>query len=139
MKPHRRIAFAATLALGFAACDPPTPTGMRAHESPNATRIAVRPPEPGKPADEFSGTVASNSRGLTAPARDADLRYRVGRALAAAPGVHPAAIDIAARNGVVALYGTVDAPAERDRILQVASRVDGVKRVVSYLIVVRGS
>lgn len=139
MESDRRIAVVAMLALGSAACDGPTSSGMQVHETPNATRIAVRPPEAGKPADDFSGTVAPNSRESTAPARDADLRYRVGRALAGARGVHYSDIDIVARNGVVALYGTVDAPTERDRILQVASRVDGVKRVVNFMIVVRGS
>jgi hyperosmotically inducible periplasmic protein len=42
-------------------------------------------------------------------------------------------IDVDTNNGVVTLNGIVDSPEQRARAEELASRVDGVKRVVNNL------
>jgi len=48
-------------------------------------------------------------------------------------------IDVDTTNGVVSLTGTVETPEQRRRAEQLASRVDGVQRVINNLQVARRS
>ena len=68
---------------------------------------------------------------------DAALTASVNAALVADKPSNFTRIDVDTTNGVVALNGTVESPEQRARAEQLASRVDGVKRVVNNLQVSR--
>jgi hyperosmotically inducible protein len=64
---------------------------------------------------------------------DAALTASVNAALVADKPSNFTRIDVDTTNGVVSLTGTVETPQQRTRAEQLASRVDGVKRVVNNL------
>ena len=64
---------------------------------------------------------------------DAALTASVNAALVADKPSNFTRIDVDTTNGVVTLTGTVETPQQRTRAEQLASRVDGVKRVVNNL------
>jgi hyperosmotically inducible periplasmic protein len=61
---------------------------------------------------------------------DAAITGKVKTALMAEPGIRSLKIDVDTKNGVVTLNGTVDTAEQKDRALQVAQNVNGVKSVV---------
>src|SRR5262245_50585547 len=72
------------------------------------------------------------------PSPDEALADRVKTTLVGA-GLGVLAVDVAATNGAITLYGTVDSSAVRDQAARVAGSVAGVKSVANELVVVRGS
>ena len=68
---------------------------------------------------------------------DAALTASVNAALVADKPSNFTRIDVDTTNGVVALNGTVETPEQRARAEQLASRVNGVKRVMNNLQVSR--
>ena len=70
---------------------------------------------------------------------DAALAALVKSVLVAEPGLKASAIQVEAADGVVTLHGTTESGGDRDKALQVASRVTGVKAVEDKLIVMKGS
>ena len=68
---------------------------------------------------------------------DAALTASVNAALVADKPSNFTRIDVDTTNGVVALNGTVETPEQRARAEQLASRVNGVKRVINNLQVSR--
>ena len=72
-------------------------------------------------------------------AADQMLIVRVKLGLLADPALQALPIGVNASNGVVTLYGTVDTPENRDKAVQSAATVDGVKAVRNKLVVAKGS
>jgi hyperosmotically inducible periplasmic protein len=68
---------------------------------------------------------------------DAALTASVNAALVADKPSNFTRIDVDTTNGVVALNGTVESPEQRARAEQLASRVNGVKKVINNLQVSR--
>jgi osmotically-inducible protein OsmY len=64
---------------------------------------------------------------------DAELGGKVKQAL------HTSGVEVSAADGVVTLYGTVDAPAEPHRLAMLAMSIEGVRSVVNNLVVTRRS
>jgi hyperosmotically inducible protein len=64
---------------------------------------------------------------------DAALTASVNAALVADKPSNFTRIDVDTTSGVVSLTGTVETPEQRRRAEQLASRVDGVKRVINNL------
>jgi osmotically-inducible protein OsmY len=64
---------------------------------------------------------------------DADTEAAVLEALIYDEEVHAADVDVAARDGVVKLTGTVEAASQRERAARVAGEVGGVRRVLNHL------
>jgi hyperosmotically inducible protein len=62
---------------------------------------------------------------------DAAITGKVKSALMAEPGIRSMKIDVDTKNGVVTLNGTVDTQDQKNRAMQVAQNVSGVKSVVS--------
>ena len=48
-------------------------------------------------------------------------------------------VEVSASDGVVTLYGTVERPADKDRVALAAMEVEGVRSVVNNLVVMRDS
>jgi hyperosmotically inducible periplasmic protein len=64
---------------------------------------------------------------------DGAITTRVNAALVTDKPSYFTRIDVDTNNGVVTLNGIVDSPEQRARAEQLASRVDGVKRVINNL------
>lgn len=70
---------------------------------------------------------------------DAALTASVKASLVSDKASNLTRIDVDTTNGVVALNGVVENPEQRSRAEQLASRVDGVKKVINNLQVQRRS
>ncbi len=125
---------AAIVLASLASCDSQAPV-----EPTAARRDAVPPTAAAKPAEEFRSSVTPNPSPAPASVADTELSGKVKNALASTKGMEIGGVEVEAANGVVTLYGTVDAPAEKDRAAILAMEVDGVRSVVNNLVVIRGS
>ena len=126
-------ASAAALGLSIAACDNPGPAEKVGQQIDRSVEKAGQQLADAKQAGE--SVVVQAGQGLD----DASLTARVKAALLGTPGVGAMKIDVETRNGVVALFGTVDDATERKQALQAARSVDGVRSVDDRLVVVKGS
>ena len=92
------------------------------------------------PADKPQKAAEVNpSRAVVGSTADTELSTKVKSALTEAPDINMAGLQVASTDGVVTLYGTVDAPDEKDRAAMLALEVEGVRSVVNNLVVVKGS
>lgn len=66
---------------------------------------------------------------------DATITTKVKAAVLAEPGLKALQINVDTRDGNVTLNGTVDTPALKERAMQVAQGVEGVKTVSDQLVV----
>lgn len=110
-----RNTLAIALVLGLAACGGDKPKLPPAADAGTPKTIT---PEPAK------------------PSADKELAQRVARAI---EGAKLRGIDVAAADGVVTLRGSTTGVKERERAVQAAAKVEGVKAVESLLDVVTGS
>jgi hyperosmotically inducible protein len=76
---------------------------------------------------------AANTTG--AKVDDAAITTKVKTALMAEPGLRSLEIDVDTRDNVVTLNGTVDSQEKKQRAMQIAQGVDGVKSVSDNLVV----
>jgi hyperosmotically inducible periplasmic protein len=101
----------------------------------NVVDNIVIAPEPG--AAPTTGTTGDTSIGAAASAAvtDAGITTKVKTSLLGDPDVGGLRIDVDTRDGVVTLTGTVSSSAEKARALDLAGKVDNVKRVEDKLTV----
>ena len=126
---NRTLSFAALAALActLASCDEPAPGEQMSRAAPASQ------PAPAPAPKAANALEPSPQAQLEA---DMDLSSKVKAAMQEPASSH---IEVAANDGVVTLYGTVDAPADRQRIALAAMSVEGVRSVVNNLVVLRGS
>jgi osmotically-inducible protein OsmY len=117
------IAAIAAFAINLGACDP----------QPELQQAAGNPEKATKRVENAQPRVGSPQLQLAA---DMELSGKVKDMLQEPARSH---VEVASADGVVTLYGTVDAPAEKDRIALLALGVEGVRSVVNNLVVVRGT
>jgi BON domain-containing protein len=143
MNRNLSIAALAALACGLAACNDPSPGAPR---NPGAPAGPGAPESPGKQ----SSNAAPASQPVPPPQQtakagqspqvqleaDMELSSKVKAALQEPQKGH---VEVAANDGVVTLYGTVEAPSDKQRIALAAMGVEGVRSVVNNLVVLRGS
>jgi len=120
----RTAALAAIFPLALAACGHDTSPVNTPAKAP-AAAPAVPP-----------NAAAPQSSPTLQLAADMDLSSKVKEAL---PEPERGHVEVAAFDGVVTLYGTVDEAGDKDRLAQLALAVQGVRSVVNNLVVVRGS
>lgn len=125
----------AAAAASLAACGPQS----EPKEQANSSTVAASPATPAKPAENFRSSVAPTSPPDSPTAADTNLSNRVRSTLTQTAGMEIGGVQITAANGVVTLYGTVDAASEKDRAAILALGIDGVRSVVNQLVVMRGS
>lgn len=121
----RHASLAAFAVIALAACDsaePPKPAAA----------------EPVKPAMQ-SAAPAPTPPSAPAPSADEQLLARVQNALRDTRKVDAQGVGVTVADGVVSLFGTAPSDAERRGIEKFVAGIDGVKSVVSKLVVVRGS
>ncbi|HTQ72988.1 MAG TPA: BON domain-containing protein [Burkholderiales bacterium] len=126
---------AAAAVLGLGGCDwiqslwksEPAPQAQQAPAQGKIEVAAAKPAESAKPVEP--------------PPVDENkvLAGKVKSALGADPALKTLAIDAAASDGVVTLYGTADNKRNRDKAARVAAGVPGVKSVKNELVIVAGS
>jgi len=123
-----RTLLAILIALALAACDsaePPKPAAA---------------PEPSKPlAQAPAPTPPPQPVAAVQPSADEVLAARVKKALLDTRNVDGQGVDVRVEHGAVTLYGTTGSADERRRIEQFVAGLDGVRSVVSQLVIVRGS
>ena len=108
------IAAAAVLAFGLSSCN-----------EPSSIEPVAAAPSP--------AAGAAKSGPQTQLAADMDLSTKVKDAL------QQNRVEVAASDGVVTLYGTVENPGDKDRLALTAMNVEGVRSVVNNLVVMRSS
>jgi HSP20 family molecular chaperone IbpA len=81
------------------------------------------------------GNSTASAGNASAPASDAAITTKVKTAMMAEPGIRSAKIDVDTKDGVVTLKGSVDSQQHKDRAIQLAQNVNGVKSVVDNLAV----
>jgi osmotically-inducible protein OsmY len=128
MKSNACIAAIAAAAC-LCACDSPDPAPQASADQ----KSAAAPAQPAKPAEAVQSSATPNA------ADDSDLSNKVRKVLTTASGMEIGGVEIAAADGVVTIYGTVDEPSEKDRAAILALGIDGVRSVVNRLVVIRGS
>jgi hyperosmotically inducible protein len=132
------IALTALFALGLAACDRPVRTVDKSDPSRNSVALrpssepaAVRPekaaPDPAQPTQAKSDS----------PAADAALSEKVRQALVSEHGIGARDLQVTAQNGVVTLSGKIEEKSDQERMMLVAMSIDGVRSVVSNLVLDR--
>lgn len=136
MKRIILIEFAALLALGLAACDRSTTTVDKS--GPADTGVAQTGSSAAKSANAEKAAEASPyAAGKSDVPADAALSEKVRQALVTERGINARDLDVKAQNGVVTLSGKVEEKSDRERMMLVAMSVDGVRSVVSNLVVER--
>ena len=126
MKRNLRAAALLLLSLGLASCDATPPDQKTGSAAP-----VIPPAPPAQPA-EAAGTSPPQVK------QDADMMLS-SKVKAAVQKRATSHIEVAASDGVVRLYGTVDAPEDKQRFALAAMDVEGVRSVVNNLVVLRGS
>lgn len=135
------IAFAALFTLGLAACDRPSRTADKS--DPARESVAVRPsnevatPRLDPQAANSPQTVRSAEATAESPVVDAALSEKVRQALVNEHGITARDLEVTTHHGVVTLSGKVDEKSDQERMMLVAMSVDGVRSVVSNLVVDR--
>ncbi len=69
---------------------------------------------------------------------DSAITTKVKSAVLAEPGLKTLQIGVDTKDGVVTLSGTVDTPVLKERAMQIAQKVDGVRSVVDNLAIKTG-
>ena len=132
MKQATLIALAALVTLGLAACDLPATSDRSAQRSNEATTPRVGTPAANPPQPAQSAEAKADS-----PVVDAALSEKVRQALVNEHGLNARDLQVIAQNGVVTLSGKVEEKSDQERMMLVAMSVDGVRSVVSNLVVDR--
>lgn len=136
----KSLALLAAAALALAGCNrsPGDPPAKAADAGKPAPAKAVGAESP-RAAEPFKSAVTGKPAPGSPQAVDAELSSKVKQALTQATDISTAGLEVASSNGVVTLYGTVDASIEKDRAAMLAMEVEGVRSVVNNLVVVKGS
>lgn len=130
MRQAIRFALPAMVAISLAACDRETTT---VEKSDSVQTTVAR-----APASEYAQTSpATTAATPAAPAADVALSEKVREALVTERGINARDLQVNAQNGVVTLSGKVEEKSDQERMMLVAMSVDGVRSVVSNLVVER--
>lgn len=126
----RTASLAIALVFGLAACgeaEPPKPAAAPESPKPMSQAPASAPTPPPAP-------VAAAQ-----PSADELLAGRVKQALRDTKKVDGQGVGVRVADGTVTLYGTAPTAEEQRRIEQFVAGVEGVRAVLSKLVIVRGS
>jgi hypothetical protein len=125
----------ALMPLVLTACDNDAPERLAARNQAHAVEVRSPPPLPPQPSIDPPGSRGSSSLSSS----DGTLAAMVEAALLAEPELHHSAIDVTAVDGTVYLRGKAKDRNARRLATQIATTVDGVKRVQNELFVTAGS
>lgn len=127
MQNNHRLPILALAAASFAllgtGCSDPDPHAASARD------------KMGTAVDKMAAKTDRATTTAAAAIDDATITTKVKAAVLAEPGLKSLQIDVDTKNAVVTLNGTVGSGELKDRAMQVAQKVDGVRSVVDKLIV----
>jgi osmotically-inducible protein OsmY len=128
------IAIVAGMALATAGCDQQrNPAETAGQKIDRATENA------GQKIDRASNEVAEKSKVAAAKAAtildDAALTAKVKAALFAEPGLKTLQLEVETHDGIVTIAGAVDSPVLRQRAVEIAGSMLGVRQIVDKLVV----
>ena len=130
MRQAIRYALPALVAISLVACHRETTTVEKTDSAPTTVARA--------PASEYAQpSPAPTAAPSPAPAADVALSEKVREALVTERGINARDLQVNAQNGVVTLSGKVEEKSDQERMMLVAMSVDGVRSVVSNLVVER--
>lgn len=139
-----QLASASALALSLAACDQNTSAekigrdvGRAADKAGQQIGQAAATAE--RKIDQTAAAAGEKLAEAGNAMDDAALTAKVKSALIAEPGLKALAIDVDTSGGVITLNGTVNNDENRNKAVQLAQGVQGVKSVRDNLVVSRGS
>jgi hyperosmotically inducible protein len=84
-------------------------------------------------ADKVAAATERATKETAVVVDDAAITTKVKSAVFAEPGLKTLQINVDTKDGVVTLSGTVDTPVMKDRAMQIAQQVNGVRSVVDNL------
>ena len=84
-------------------------------------------------ADKVASATERATKETAVVVDDAAITTKVKSAVFAEPGLKTLQINVETKDGVVTLSGTVDNPGLKERAMQIAQHVDGVRSVVDNL------
>ena len=126
--------FAAGTVIFAAGCD------QRNSTNPSTTSKATPPASSAAPSTTNSASTAGDKMAASTQKAgdkldDAAITTKVKTALMAEPGLRSLEINVDTRDNVVTLNGTVDSQEKKQRAMQIAQGVEGVKSVSDNLVV----
>ena len=127
------IAAASAFSLSLAACDQNTSAEKVGRNIDRAADKAE------KKVDQASDAAGKKLSEAGKSMEDAALTAKVKSALIAEPGLKALSINVDTADGVITLNGTANSPENRDKAVQVAQNVPGVKSVRDNLVVSKGT
>jgi osmotically-inducible protein OsmY len=89
----------------------------------------------GSTADKMASATDKATVNAAAAIDDATITTKVKAAVMAEPGLKTLNIDVDTKDAVVTLNGTVDSPVLKQRAMQLAQNIGGVRQVVDNLVV----
>jgi len=126
----RSLLLSVVASVALAACD--------SGEAPKPAAVA-EPIQPPPQATAAAPSPAPTPVVAATPSPDADLAARVNRALRESTRVPGQGVDATVKGGVVTLFGTVPSAGDRGTVADFVAGIEGVRSVVSKLVVVQGS
>ena len=145
MTRFRRATVATVLALSLAACDQKPQTGKLGNDSDRAIKDANRQVDRAavdarQKMDQAGNVISEKTAEAGKAVDDAVLTAKVKSALIAEPSLNRSLkIDVDASGGAVTLKGVANNNSDREKAVQIASSVEGVRSVKNNLVVVSGS
>ena len=130
--------FAAGTVLFAAGCDQRNSTPNTSSTATPPTAASTAPTTTDKmasAADRTGDKMASATAKAGDKVDDAAITTKVKTALMAEPGLRSLEINVDTRDNVVTLNGTVDSQEKKQRAMQIAQGIDGVKSVSDNLVV----
>jgi hyperosmotically inducible protein len=124
-------AILAGTALATAGCGDRTPGQTVGQKMDRATDKVASSTE--RATDKVASATERAATKTGAAVEDTAITTKVKSAVLAEPGLKTLQIGVDTKDGVVTLSGTVDTPVLKERAMQVAQQVDGVKSVVDNL------
>jgi len=114
-----------------------TDAGAQGNVAQGNTNMAANSAQGGtEPAAQGGSDAKSDG---AASSQDDAVSAKVKAAIVADPGLSTSQINVATKNSVVSLNGTVDNPMSKERAAQIAQTVSGVRSVDNNLTVKQGS
>ena len=129
--------FAAGTVLFVAGCDQrnSSPGTSSTATPPTSSSTTTATDKMASAADRTGDKMANATQNAGAKVDDAAITTKVKTALMAEPGLRSLEINVDTHDNVVTLNGTVDSQEKKQRAMQIAQGIDGVKSVADNLVV----
>lgn len=133
IKNFTLIGISILFVAGLAACDKPGPAETAGKKIDQTVAEASK--KISEAADKVGKKLEEQGEKASVTIDDAEITTKVKAAIFAEPGLQTLQMGVDTIKGVVTLSGSVDSLASSDRAKALAGAVDGVKEVISQLVI----